>query len=97
MRYLFYITNDRDLSNEEIVIGCNHRCDQENLISHLASGVRCLSAPVDNLVSNWAYMVSVSIAWSLKAWAALLLPTEQPTARQQSANEPPAVRRLFED
>ena len=31
--------------------------------------------PVDNLVSNWAYMVMASLAWTLKAWFALLLPT----------------------
>jgi hypothetical protein len=30
--------------------------------------------PVDNLVSNWAYMVMASLAWTLKAWFALLLP-----------------------
>jgi Transposase DDE domain group 1 len=78
IRYLFYITNDRDGSREEIVFGCNDRCDQENLISHLASGVRALKAPVDNLVSNWAYMVSTSLAWSLKAWSALLLPGASP-------------------
>lgn len=95
VRYLFYITNDRELSKEEIVFGCNHRCDQENLISHLASGVRCLSAPVDNLESNWAYMVSVSIAWSLKAWAALLLPTPKPATTQKptTATEPAERRR----
>jgi len=29
--------------------------------------------PVDNLVSNWAYMVMASLAWTLKAWFALLL------------------------
>jgi hypothetical protein len=74
IRYLFYITNDRDRSCAEIVFGCNDRCDQENLIANLAGGVRALKAPVDNLVSNWAYMVSTSIAWSLKAWSALLLP-----------------------
>jgi len=39
-------------------------------------GVRSLSAPVDNLVSNWAYMVMASLAWSLKAWSALGLPEE---------------------
>lgn len=75
IRYLFYITNDREQSCEEIVFGCNDRCDQENLISNLASGVRALTAPVDNLVSNWAYMVCTSVAWSLKAWSALLLPS----------------------
>ena len=30
--------------------------------------------PVDNLLSNWAYMVMAGLAWSLKAWFALLLP-----------------------
>ena len=30
--------------------------------------------PVDNLASNWAYMVMASLAWTLKAWFALLLP-----------------------
>ena len=30
--------------------------------------------PVDNLFSNWAHMVMASLAWTLKAWFALLLP-----------------------
>ena len=67
-RYLFYITNDRKLTAEEIVFSANDRCDQENLIAQLKSGVRALTAPVDDLVSNWAYMVMASLAWSLKAW-----------------------------
>ena len=29
---------------------------------------------VGDLVSNWAYMVMASLAWSLKAWSALVLP-----------------------
>jgi hypothetical protein len=87
IRYLFYITNDRKRSCEEIVFGCNDRCDQENLISNLASGVRALSALADNLVSNWAYKVSTSIAWSLKAWSALLLPANPSQPR------PPATDR----
>jgi hypothetical protein len=32
--------------------------------------------PVDNLESNWAYMIMASLAWTLKAWFALLLPEE---------------------
>jgi hypothetical protein len=27
--------------------------------------------PVDNLLSNWAYMVMAALAWNLKAWFAL--------------------------
>lgn len=73
-RCFFYITNDWEASAEEIVFDANGRCHQENLIQQHKSGVRSLTAPVDSLVSNWAYMVMASLAWSLKAWAALLLP-----------------------
>ncbi len=31
---------------------------------------------MDSLLSNWAYMVMGSLAWSLKAWAALVLPED---------------------
>jgi hypothetical protein len=84
VRYFFYITNDREATPAEIVFGCNDRCDQENLLAQLAGGVRALDAPVDNLLSNWAYMLMTSLAWSLKAWAALLLPVEP---RQRQAHE----------
>ena len=84
IRYFFYITNDRAATAAEIVFGCNDRCDQENLIAQLAGGVRALSAPVDSLVSNWAYMVMTSLAWTLKAWSALLLPI---TPRHREAHD----------
>jgi hypothetical protein len=73
-RYFFYITNDWVTPASEIVFLANDRCDQENLIAQLKGGVKALAMPVDNLVSNGAYMVMASLAWSLKAWAALLLP-----------------------
>jgi hypothetical protein len=75
-RCFFYISNDGKKSAEEVVFAANGRCNQENLLQQLKSGVRSLSAPVDSLLSNWAYMVMASLAWSLKAWAALLLPEE---------------------
>jgi hypothetical protein len=74
IRYFFYITNDRDRSASEIVFDANARCNQENLIEQLKNGVRATSMPVDTLLSNWAYMVMASLAWTLKAWFALLLP-----------------------
>ena len=86
IRYFFYITNDRALSAEEIVFGCNDRCDQENLIAQLAGGVRALAAPVDNLLSNGASMLMTSLAWTLKSWAALLLPIE-PRWREKHETE----------
>ena len=73
-RYFFYITNERDGSAEEVVFAANGRCNQENLIAQLQGGVRALQAPLDNLASNWAYMVMTALAWNLKAWWALTLP-----------------------
>jgi hypothetical protein len=74
VRYFFYLTNLPDTSPAEVVLLANDRCNQENLNEQLRNGVRALNMPVDNLVSNWAYMVMASLAWSLKAWFALLLP-----------------------
>jgi len=73
-RYFFYITNDRDMTADEIINEARRRCDQENLISQLKSDVRALHAPVNTLNANWAYMTMAALAWSLKAWSALLLP-----------------------
>jgi len=74
IRYFFYITNDYDSTPAEVVFSANDRCNQENLIEQLSNGVRALQAPVDNLLSNWAYMVMTALAWNLKAWLALWLP-----------------------
>jgi len=73
-RYFFYITNDFDLTADEVIGEARQRCNQENLIGQLKGGVRALHAPVNTLNANWAYMTMASIAWTLKAWCALLLP-----------------------
>ena len=73
-RYFFYITNDRKLSADEVVGEARQRCNQENLIAQLKGGVRALHAPVNTLNANWAYMTMASLAWTIKAWCALLLP-----------------------
>lgn len=70
-RYFFYLTNDWDRPVAEIVVDANQRCHQENLHAQLKSGVRALTAPVDTLESNWAFMVMTALAWNLKAWWAL--------------------------
>jgi hypothetical protein len=82
IRYFFYLTNDWLPEAAAIVYTANDRCNQENLLAQLHSGVRALRAPVDNLVSNWAYMVMTALAWDLKAWWALLLP-ERPGRWQE--------------
>ena len=61
---------------EEIVFSANNRCNQENLIAQLKGGTRSFQAPLDNLYSNWAYMLISSLAWNLKAWTALSLPVK---------------------
>lgn len=73
-RYFLYITNERELSTHEVVRESNLRCGQEKLIGELKDKVRSLRAPLGELVSNWAWMVMSTLAWSLKAWAALSLP-----------------------
>ena len=74
VRYFFYITNLSRESPQEIVLLANDRCQQENLIEQLKNGTHALNMPVDNLISNWAYMVMAALAWNLKAWLALALP-----------------------
>lgn len=77
VRYFFYITNEWNKEPFEMVLapyGANGRCQQENVIQQVQGGVHALKAPLDSLLSNWAYMVMTSLAWNLKAWAALSLP-----------------------
>jgi hypothetical protein len=93
VRYFFYITNDLDTKASSIVYDANDRCNQEKLIGQLKNGVRALHAPVDNLVSNWAYSVMASLAWSLKAWFALLLP-EKGRWKEKHVAEKAAVLRM---
>jgi len=76
IRYLFYISNRTDKA-EKIVGLANGRCDQENVIEQLKNGVNAMRMPVNDLVSNWAYMVMASLAWNLKAWYGLLTPNRE--------------------
>ena len=77
IRYFFYITNRRELTQEEVVGLANQRCDQENVIEQLKNGVNAMRMPVDELMSNWAYMVMTALAWNLKAWYGLLMPNRK--------------------
>jgi hypothetical protein len=74
VRYLFYISNRNELWPDGVVYRANGRCNQENLIEQLKNGVAAMNMPVGDLISNWAYMVMASLAWTLKAWLALSLP-----------------------
>lgn len=95
VRYFFYLTNMWGESPAAIVASANNRCNQENLIDQLKNGVRALRMPVDNLVSNWAYMVMASLAWNLKAWYALLLPTSGRWHEQHQREKQRVLRMEF--
>ena len=95
VRYFFYITNNRTTTASGIVRSANDRCAQENLIKQLKNGARALHMPVDNLVSNWAYMVMASLAWTLKAWFALLLPAKGRWAQKHAAEKQRVLRMAF--
>jgi hypothetical protein len=78
VRYFFYITNEKDWCAAEVVYFANDRCNQENLIEQLKNGVKAMRLPVNTLEGNWAYMVIGALAWSIKAWLALLQPRREP-------------------
>jgi hypothetical protein len=74
-QYFFYLTNEpkRALTTNQVVYASNARCDQENILAQL-NQCRALHAPVDNLESNWAFMVMTALSWNLKAWIGLSIP-----------------------
>jgi len=92
IRYFFYITNRMDAAGE-IVLLANQRCNQENLIEQLKNGAQAMRMPVEDQTSNWAYMVMASLAWTLKAWFALLLP-ETGRWSEKYADEKQTVLRM---
>jgi hypothetical protein len=75
IRYFFYVTNDRTMTPQEVVLFANDRCNQENIIAQLKNGVNALRMPSDGLVSNWTYMVIAALAWNLKAWYGMVAVT----------------------
>jgi hypothetical protein len=79
-KYHIYISNDWQSTPAEVVFGGNDRCNQENVWAQLKAA-RALHAPLNTLLSNWAYMLITAQAWNLKAWLALCLP--QPAGRWQ--------------
>ena len=94
-RYLFYITNDWDMTRDEVVAEAHERCDQENLHAQLKGEVRALHAPVNTLNANWAYLVMASLAWTLKAWCALLVPISPRWADKHNAERERLLKMEF--
>jgi hypothetical protein len=95
IRYFFYLTNDHDTAADQIVFLANDRGNQENLIDQLKHGVGATRMPVDTLLSNWAYMVMATLAWTLKAWFALRLPETGRWAGRYAAEKAAVLRMEF--
>ncbi len=95
IRYFFYLTNDHETAASDMVFLANDRCNQENLIDQLKHGVGAMGMPVDTLLSNWAYMVMAALAWTLKAWFALLLPETGRWATRYAAEKAAVLRMEF--
>ncbi len=95
VRYFFYLTNDGATAAVDVVGLANDRCDQENLIDQLKHGVGAMRMPVDTLLSNGAYMVMAALAWTLKAWFALLLPETGRWARTYRREKHLVLRMAF--
>jgi hypothetical protein len=95
VRWFFYLSNEWGKSEAWTVADANGRCNQENLIAQLKGGVKAMALPVDNLISNWAYMVMASLAWTLKVWAALWLAERGRWADQHAAEKQRLLRMEF--
>jgi hypothetical protein len=94
-KYFFFVTNDRTMTQAGVIAESNDRCNQENIIEQLKNGVRALRAPLNTLEANWAYMVMASLAWTIKAWSALLLPVAPRWRERHEADQTRMLRMEF--
>ncbi len=77
-RYRYVLTNlPRSVSSEEVVRQTYRRCDQENVIEQLQSGVAAMRMPTGGFLANYAHLVCARLAHNIKSWLAMLaLPGE---------------------
>jgi hypothetical protein len=85
--YFFYITNlSKKVTPQKVVAEANSRCDQENIIAQ-GKALGALAAPLNDLVSNWAYMVMAMLAWNLKCWLSLSIKETGNAAAREKRRE----------
>jgi hypothetical protein len=77
-RFRFTLSNlPSSVSAEEVMDLTYQRCDQENLIEQLQSGVAAMRMPTGGMHSNAAFLTCARLAHNLKPWLAqLALPKE---------------------
>lgn len=86
-RYRYVVTNlPRSWSAEEVIDATYQRCDQENVIEQMGSGVALWRMPVAEFDGNSAWLEIGRLAWNLGKWIAqLVLPSEAVNAGCVSA------------
>jgi hypothetical protein len=77
-RYRYVVTNlPASWSAEEVIDATYQRCDQENVIEQMGSGVALWRMPVAEFEGNCAWLEIGRLAWNLGKWIAqLVLPPE---------------------
>jgi hypothetical protein len=77
-RYRYVVTNlPNSWSAEEVIDATYQRCDQENVIEQMGSGVALWRMPVAEFDGNSAWLEIGRLAWNLGKWIAqLALPPE---------------------
>jgi hypothetical protein len=78
IRDRYVVTNlPRSWSVEDVIDETYLRCDQENVIEQLGSGLAMWRTPVKEFVGNEAWLEIARLAWNLRTWIAQLqLPGE---------------------
>jgi hypothetical protein len=72
------ITNlPRSWTAADVIDATYQRCDQENIIEQLGSGIAAWRMPVAELAGNGAWLEIARLAWNLGKWVCqLALPAE---------------------
>lgn len=78
IRYRYVVTNlPPEWSAEDVLDETYRRCDQENVIEQLGSGIAMWRMPVAEFAGNAAWLEVARLAWNLGRWvAAIALPAE---------------------
>lgn len=77
-RYRYIVTNlPASVSTAHVVDETYERCDQENLIEQMGSGIAAWRLPTGDFWGNCAWLEIARLAWNLGKWIAqLVLPAE---------------------
>jgi hypothetical protein len=77
-RYWSVVTDlPLEMTTAEVIDATYQRCDQENIIEQLGSGVAAWRMPVAEYLGNCAWLEIARLAWNIGKWIAVLaLPAE---------------------